>query len=65
MEKCLTWLGRKTGRKQPVSIFIFSWFALAEAVVGIISLGWWVPGWRAWALFSWEWFDDFTKRYDI
>lgn len=65
MTKVLTWLGRKTGRKQPVSMFIFSWFALAESIVTILSLGFVCPHWRAWALFSWEWFDDFTKKYDL
>jgi hypothetical protein len=48
-----------------VSIFIISWFSLAEGVAGIVSLGFWCPHWRAWALFSWERFDDFTERYNL
>lgn len=65
MKSLLTWAGRKTGRKQPVSIFILSWITLAESVAGIISLGFWCPSWRAWALFDWEWFDNFTETYDL
>lgn len=65
MSQFLKWAGRKTGRKQPVSIFIISWFSLAEGVAGIISLGFWCPHWRAWALFDWERFDDFTERYNL